>query len=74
MQLLYSRFLKQLRDNREEENELMKNVPGWETGKWQGEPVYHNKAGRFPQVHPEEYYAHNRWAEMYDRVFEKRKH
>jgi NADH dehydrogenase (ubiquinone) 1 alpha subcomplex subunit 13 len=67
-------FLKQLRANREEENELMKNVPGWETGKWKGEPVYHNLNNRFPVVHPEAYFAHTSWNEMYDRYFERRKH
>jgi NADH dehydrogenase (ubiquinone) 1 alpha subcomplex subunit 13 len=29
-----------VRQNREFENELMKNVPGWKTGTWYGEPVY----------------------------------
>ncbi|XP_063704584.1 NADH dehydrogenase [ubiquinone] 1 alpha subcomplex subunit 13 [Culicoides brevitarsis] len=33
-------YLKQLRRNRDEEAELMKNVKGWEVGTWYGEPVY----------------------------------
>uniref|UniRef100_U5EGY7 NADH dehydrogenase [ubiquinone] 1 alpha subcomplex subunit 13 n=1 Tax=Corethrella appendiculata TaxID=1370023 RepID=U5EGY7_9DIPT len=33
-------YLKQLRRNRDEEAELMKNVPGWEVGTWYGEPIY----------------------------------
>ncbi|XP_076260193.1 NADH dehydrogenase (ubiquinone) B16.6 subunit [Rhynchophorus ferrugineus] len=33
-------YLKQLRRNREEERELMKNVPGWKVGTWYGEPIY----------------------------------
>ncbi|XP_067634626.1 NADH dehydrogenase [ubiquinone] 1 alpha subcomplex subunit 13 [Eurosta solidaginis] len=33
-------FLKQLRRNRDEEAELMKNVPGWEVGTYYGEPIY----------------------------------
>ncbi|XP_066253672.1 NADH dehydrogenase [ubiquinone] 1 alpha subcomplex subunit 13 [Euwallacea similis] len=32
-------MLKQLRINREEERELMKNVPGWKVGTWYGEPI-----------------------------------
>ncbi len=50
--------MKQLRANRDEERELMKNVEGWEVGKWNGEPVYWNEASRFPLVHADEYYAH----------------
>ena len=68
------RFLKQLRKNRDEENELMKDVPGWETGTLWGEPVYHNLVNRFPWVNPEEYYAHVSPKDMYDRMFEKRHH
>jgi NADH dehydrogenase (ubiquinone) 1 alpha subcomplex subunit 13 len=34
-------FLKQYRINREEERELMKDVPGWVVGTWYGEPIYH---------------------------------
>ena len=67
-------YLTQIRKNRDEENELMKNVPGWETGKIDGEPVYHNINSRFPVVHPEAYYAHSKWAKMYDRYYENRKH
>jgi NADH dehydrogenase (ubiquinone) 1 alpha subcomplex subunit 13 len=67
-------YLKQLRANRDEENELMKNVPGWETGKLNGEPVYHNLNNRFPVVLPEAYYAHTSWNAMYDRYYERRKH
>ncbi|KAK2173102.1 hypothetical protein NP493_904g00106 [Ridgeia piscesae] len=67
-------FLKQLRKNRDEENMLMKDVPGWETGTLYGEPCYHNQAKRFPDVKPEEYFIHSRWADMYDRIWERRKH
>uniref|UniRef100_A0A7R9CQT0 NADH dehydrogenase [ubiquinone] 1 alpha subcomplex subunit 13 n=1 Tax=Timema poppense TaxID=170557 RepID=A0A7R9CQT0_TIMPO len=35
-----TRFLKQIRRNREEEAKLMANVPGWEVGTWYGEPIY----------------------------------
>ena len=33
-------LLWQMRRNRDDENKLMKNVPGWETGTWFGEPVF----------------------------------
>lgn len=33
-------FLKQLRINRDEERELMKNVAGWKVGTWYGEPIF----------------------------------
>jgi NADH dehydrogenase (ubiquinone) 1 alpha subcomplex subunit 13 len=64
-------YLRQLRSNRDEENKLMKNVPGWETGKLFGEPVFHNLNNRFPVVHPEAYYAHNSWDEMFDRYYKR---
>lgn len=34
------RWLRHVRKNRELENEIMKDVPGWVTGTWYGEPVY----------------------------------
>ncbi|KAL7677396.1 hypothetical protein ACOME3_003633 [Neoechinorhynchus agilis] len=36
-------FLKHLRQSRDEENRIMKDVPGWKTGTWKGEPVYKTK-------------------------------
>lgn len=33
-------YLKQLRRNRDEEEKLMANVPGWVVGTWYGEPIY----------------------------------
>jgi NADH dehydrogenase (ubiquinone) 1 alpha subcomplex subunit 13 len=33
-------YLKRVRQNFEEETRLMKNVPGWEVGKWYHEPVF----------------------------------
>ncbi|KAL3098912.1 hypothetical protein niasHT_024667 [Heterodera trifolii] len=32
--------LRIMKRNRELENEVMKDVPGWKTGTWYGEPVY----------------------------------
>jgi len=34
------KFLKQINANRRAEEELMKDVPGWEVGTWYGERVY----------------------------------
>uniref|UniRef100_A0A023G644 NADH dehydrogenase [ubiquinone] 1 alpha subcomplex subunit 13 n=1 Tax=Amblyomma triste TaxID=251400 RepID=A0A023G644_AMBTT len=52
-------YLKQLKKNREEERELMKNVPGWVVGTYFGEPIYSTLS---PNTHmdpiPEEYFAH----------------
>lgn len=53
--------MRQLRRNREEERELMKNVKGWEVGKYFNEPVYYT----LPEDEIEdpilsEYYAHTR--------------
>lgn len=52
-------YLKQLKRNRDEENDLMRNVPGWETGTWFGEKIFKT----LPEdtlVDPifKEYYAH----------------
>lgn len=33
-------YLRQLRRNRDEEADLMKNVEGWKVGTWYGEPIY----------------------------------
>jgi NADH dehydrogenase (ubiquinone) 1 alpha subcomplex subunit 13 len=55
-------LLWQLRRNREEENNLMKNVPGWETGTWFGEPVYKTNKNLDTWILPNRYevYAHTR--------------
>lgn len=33
-------YLKQVRLNRDEEADLMKNVAGWKVGTWYGEPIF----------------------------------
>ncbi|KRZ57816.1 NADH dehydrogenase [ubiquinone] 1 alpha subcomplex subunit 13 [Trichinella nativa] len=33
-------WLKLLRSTRDKENDVMKNVPGWQTGTWYGEPIF----------------------------------
>ncbi|GAV09319.1 hypothetical protein RvY_18883 [Ramazzottius varieornatus] len=52
-------YLRRIRRNREEEERIMKNVPGWEVGKWFDEPVYKT----VPKDHwidptPFEYWVH----------------
>ncbi|XP_075541512.1 NADH dehydrogenase (ubiquinone) B16.6 subunit [Dermacentor variabilis] len=52
-------FLKQLKKNRDEERELMKNVPGWVVGTYFGEPIYKTIS---PDTHidpvADEFFAH----------------
>lgn len=52
-------YLKQLKLNRAEEEDLMKNVPGWEVGTWYGEKIY-NTVPEDTLINPnfKEYYAH----------------
>ena len=45
-------MLWQMRRNRDEENELMKNVPGWVTGTWFGEPVFKSSANLEKWIDP----------------------
>lgn len=40
MRLFSYSWLKVLKKNRDMENKIMKDVPGWKTGTWYGEPVY----------------------------------
>lgn len=53
-------YLKQLRRNRDEERELMKNVEGWKVGTWYGEPIYRLQKEDDPMFRPlfAEYYVH----------------
>ncbi|XP_064619942.1 NADH dehydrogenase [ubiquinone] 1 alpha subcomplex subunit 13-like [Lineus longissimus] len=67
-------FLKQCRKNRDDENELMKDVPGWETGTLYGKPVYHNKYNRWMEPDFYEYYAHVSPKTLYKRQYERLKH
>nr|CAH7756828.1 unnamed protein product [Callosobruchus chinensis] len=61
-------YLKQLRRNRDEETDLMKNVEGWKTGTWYGEPIYHTKDPD-SLVEPvyAEYYVHSSFKEFMKR-------
>lgn len=58
-------YLKQLRYNREEERELMKNVPGWKVGTWYGEPIY-KLAKPDTLVEPDfyEYFVHAKYSDI----------
>lgn len=67
-------YLTQLRKNRDHENELMKGVKGWQTGKLGDVPVYHNKQNDWINPSVEEYYAHSSYWDMYNRIFEKADH
>merc|ERR1711976_387600 len=62
-------MLRQLRQNRDDENELMKDRPDWETGKWKGKPLYHNIPGRFILPPSEEYFAHTHKMSAYERYY-----
>lgn len=49
-------FLKQVRRNRDEEANLMKNVKGWVVGTWYGEPIYKTK--------PKDYFDEGTWDDL----------
>ncbi|XP_058450879.1 NADH dehydrogenase [ubiquinone] 1 alpha subcomplex subunit 13 [Malaya genurostris] len=52
-------YLKQIRRNRDEEAELMKNVKGWEVGTWYGEPVFKTlPKDKFIDPTFQEFYVH----------------
>jgi len=51
-------WLKLLKKNRDLENGLMKNVPGWKTGTWYGEPVYFTLGDKWWDPTTLEAYAH----------------
>ncbi|CAH0390962.1 unnamed protein product [Bemisia tabaci] len=68
-------FLKQLRKNRDEENELMKNVPNWKTGHYYNQPLYITvPKDTLLNVPLYEYYAHAEKSHSFWRVFEFIKH
>ena len=56
--LLVCRLLKYLWQNREEENELMKDVPGWVTGTYYGQKIWNNPADMWMPLEYEDIYAH----------------
>lgn len=53
-------YLKQIRRNRDDEAELMKNVPGWVVGTWYGERVYKtDDKNQWRDPHMYDFYAHS---------------
>ncbi|CAL1528203.1 unnamed protein product [Lymnaea stagnalis] len=64
-------ILKHYRRNRDEENELMKNVEGWKTGTLWGEPVYHNVRSRYIKPCMVELIAHMSYWDKNDFVYDK---
>uniref|UniRef100_A0A8J2RZJ1 NADH dehydrogenase [ubiquinone] 1 alpha subcomplex subunit 13 n=1 Tax=Daphnia galeata TaxID=27404 RepID=A0A8J2RZJ1_9CRUS len=52
-------YLKHCRAMRDEEEKLMANVPGWEVGKWNGQPIYKTlDKDTFVGPQLSEYYCH----------------
>ncbi|KAE9555263.1 hypothetical protein FO519_001514 [Halicephalobus sp. NKZ332] len=52
-------WLKLLKRNRDIENELMKDVPGWKTGTWYGEPVFFTLGDKWWDPGQMEVFAHS---------------
>lgn len=63
-------YLKRLWVNREEERELMKDVPGWVVGTWYGDKLY-NDSSRMPYPTMQEFYVHSSPREFYRRYNER---
>ena len=59
-------LLWQMRKNRDAENELMKDVPGWVTGTWFGEPIFKKNPNMDKWVEPTylEIYPHVRQRDL----------
>jgi NADH dehydrogenase (ubiquinone) 1 alpha subcomplex subunit 13 len=59
-------LLWQMRKNRDEENELMKDVKGWVTGTWFGEPMFKTdpKFEKWTEPTYFEVYSHVRQRDM----------
>ncbi|CAG9864930.1 unnamed protein product [Phyllotreta striolata] len=62
-------YLKQIRKNRDEENKLMANVEGWETGTWMGEPIYKTQPKDcFIEPNFYDYYVHSSYKDLKKRM------
>jgi len=58
-------YLKQLRKNRDEEERLMANVPGWVVGTLFGEEIYKSRPkDEWHDVKINEYYAHASYGDL----------
>ncbi len=66
-------LLWQLRKNRDAENELMKDVPGWVTGTWFGEPLYKTNPNLEKWIQPTypEVYPHVRKRDLTNHMFDR---
>jgi len=66
-------YLKRCRELREEEERLMKDVPGWVTGTYWGEPIYFTRpADEWHDISDREYWAHSPdWKYNFSRNFYK---
>ncbi|KAI5634370.1 GRIM-19 protein domain-containing protein [Phthorimaea operculella] len=65
-------FLKQLRKNRDEEERLMADVPGWKVGHYYDEKVYNLiPSSAYVQPNFHEYYAHTDPKEFFRRAYLK---
>ncbi|KAL6730949.1 hypothetical protein Aduo_001867 [Ancylostoma duodenale] len=53
-------WLKLLKKNRELEEEVMRDVPGWKTGTWYGEPVYFTLGDKWWDPMQDEVFAHSK--------------
>jgi NADH dehydrogenase (ubiquinone) 1 alpha subcomplex subunit 13 len=63
-------YLKQIRRNRDEEADLMKNVPGWKVGTWYGEPVFKTiPKDTIVDAHWQDFCAHASTKKMTDRSY-----
>ncbi|CAI4221217.1 unnamed protein product [Auanema sp. JU1783] len=66
-------WLKLLSKNRELESEIMKDVPGWKTGTWYGEPVYFTLGDKWWDPSATEIFAHS-WGSVSEREHLWRQH
>jgi len=64
------KILKAVRGNWEEEQDLMKDVTGWEVGTWYGERLYKtiDQDTWFDPL-PDEVFQHNSRSAMYNRIY-----
>uniref|UniRef100_A0A0N5C8A5 NADH dehydrogenase [ubiquinone] 1 alpha subcomplex subunit 13 n=1 Tax=Strongyloides papillosus TaxID=174720 RepID=A0A0N5C8A5_STREA len=62
-------WLRVLKKNRDLENEIMKDVPGWKTGTWYGEPVYFTLGDKWWDPSIIEAYAHSDPSDMNTETF-----
>lgn len=62
--LFLCRWLETLSRLRDEESEVMKNVPGWKPGTWYGEPIYFTlPQDKWWDPTDQEIYAQSRWTD-----------